>query len=106
MFTTIPGKLGQDPTTQKFDSGNSVTKLTVATKNRGVTIWVTIEAWNELGEIAQKYLTKGTHVSIQARPKATVTEDDKGNKIGRPRAWLKDGEAQTQFEFVAESISF
>ena len=107
MFTIhIAGKLGQTPQTQKFDSGNTVTKFTVATKNRGVTVWVTVEAWNGLGEIVQEYLSKGAHVAIQARPKVTITESSDGHKTGRPRAWLKDGEAQTQFEFVAESIDF
>ena len=72
---TVMGVLGRDPETKQFPNGGSITTFSVATtefwkdkttgERKEATEWHRITANNKLGEIAQKYLKKGSKVYIE-----------------------------------------
>jgi len=70
------GNLGKDPETRQIPSGATVCSFSVAVgrKWRGAdgetkeaTDWFNVDAWGKLGEICQKYLTKGRLVYLEGR---------------------------------------
>ena len=67
----IVGSLGRDPETRSNPSGDSVTRISVATswkgKNEEQTEWHRIVMFGKLSEIADKYLRKGSQVYIEGR---------------------------------------
>jgi len=67
----IIGSLGRDPETRFNPSGDSVTRLSVATSWKGKgeeqTEWHRIVMFGKLAEIADKYLRKGSQVYIEGR---------------------------------------
>jgi len=83
------GHLGQDPETYTTASGQSVTKLRLATtdryhdKNTGEkreqTQWHTLVAWGRLAEICGKYLEKGSHICAEGKLTYRKWQDRDGN---------------------------
>jgi len=74
--TTLIGNLGQKPETKTLTSGNTVTRLSLATSRtwrdkdgnkQEDTQWHNVVLWNKLGELAQQYLDKGSKVLIVGR---------------------------------------
>jgi len=67
----IVGSLGRDPETRFNPSGDSVTRISVATswkgKNEEQTEWHRVVMFGKLAEIADKYLRKGSQVYIEGR---------------------------------------
>tara|TARA_R110000824_G_scaffold400997_2_gene610201 strand:+ start:9 stop:413 length:405 start_codon:yes stop_codon:yes gene_type:complete len=67
---TILGRLGKDPELRFTNSGTSVCEFSVAT-DRGarnddkVTDWHKVIAWEKQGEVASKFLKKGSEVCVQ-----------------------------------------
>lgn len=84
------GTLGRDPETKTFANGGSVTRMSIATseswsdKNTGErkesTEWHRIVLHNKLGEIAQKYLRKGSKIYIEGKLKTTSWTDQNGQE--------------------------
>lgn len=81
------GRLGKDPETRFIPSGTKVCKFSIAVSRRWrasdgelkeATDWFTVEAWGHLGEICQKYLTKGRLVYVEGRLQPDKYEDSKG----------------------------
>jgi single-strand DNA-binding protein len=74
--TTLIGNLGKKPETKTLDSGNTVTRLSLATSRtwrdkdgnkQEDTQWHNVVLWNKMGELAQQYLAKGSKVLIVGR---------------------------------------
>ena len=73
----IIGNLGADPEVKQFNNGGSIANITVATseqwtdkqsgEKREATEWHRISLANRLGEIAAKYLRKGSKVYIEGK---------------------------------------
>lgn len=70
----IIGHLGSDPEMHHFQSGHSVTNISIATSERWtdkqgiaqeVTEWHRVQLFNRLGEIAYQYLKKGSKIYIE-----------------------------------------
>ena len=84
----IVGNLGADPETRQFGNGGSVTNIAVATserwtdKNSGerreATEWHRISLFNKLGEVAAKYLRKGSKVYIEGSLRTNKYQDKSG----------------------------
>jgi len=78
------GHLGKDPETRYTPKGNAVCSFSVAVsrqwKSNGetkeATDWFNIEVWGKLGEICQKYLSKGRLVFIEGRLKTDRYEHE------------------------------
>ena len=78
------GNLGKDPETRFTPKGNTVCTFSVAVGRRWksdgetkeATDWFNIEAWGKLGEICQKYLSKGRLVFIEGRLQTDRYEQD------------------------------
>ena len=86
----LVGTLGNDPETKTFPNGGSVTQFSIATseswidKNSGErkeqTEWHRIVLNNKVGEIAQKYLKKGSKVYIEGSIRTRKWTDQSGQE--------------------------
>lgn len=84
----LVGTLGNDPETKTFANGGSVTQFSIATseswvdKNSGErkeqTEWHKIVLNNQIGELAQKYLKKGSKVYIEGSLRTRKWTDQNG----------------------------
>lgn len=84
----LVGTLGKDPETKTFPNGGSLTQFSMATseawtdKNTGErkeqTEWHRIVLQNKLGEIAQKYLRKGSKIYIEGSLRTRQWTDQNG----------------------------
>lgn len=78
------GRLGKDPETRFTPKGNKVCQFTLAVDQRWksgdeikeTTEWFNVEAWGNLGEICQNYLTKGRLVYIEGRLRTNRYEQE------------------------------
>jgi single-strand DNA-binding protein len=70
------GYLGKDPETRYTPKGSTVTSFSMAVSRRWrgadgeskeATDWFNVEAWGKLGEICQKFLSKGRLVFVEGR---------------------------------------
>ena len=85
----IIGNLGADPEVRQFSNGGSVTSISIATsekwtdKNSGekkeLTEWHRVSMFNKLGEIAAKYLRKGSKVYIEGSLRTTKYQAQDGS---------------------------
>jgi single-strand DNA-binding protein len=84
----ILGRLGADPEVRNFQNGGRVVNLRLATSERWKdksgeqkerTEWHTVAIFNEkLGEIAEKYLRKGSEVYIEGALETRKWQDQTG----------------------------
>ncbi|MDB5414534.1 MAG: single-stranded DNA-binding protein [Rubritepida sp.] len=84
----ILGRLGKDPEVRNFQNGGKVVNLRLATSERfkdreGVqqerTEWHSVAIFNEkLGEIAERYLKKGSEVYIEGQLETRKWQDQAG----------------------------
>jgi len=80
------GYLGKEPENRFTPNGKKVAHFSLAVTQRRksgnetkeYTEWVNVEAWGKLGEIASKYLKKGSLVYVEGRLKTDKYEDSKG----------------------------
>ncbi len=83
----IIGRLGRDPEMRYTPQGSAVTTFSVATggkwtdrngTERDDTEWFRVEAWDQLAETCNQYLTKGMQVYIEGRLKTDKWVDREG----------------------------
>ncbi len=80
------GYLGKEPESRFTPNGKKVVHFSLAVTQRRksgnetkeYTEWVNVEAWGKLGEIASKYLKKGSLVYVEGRLKTDKYEDKGG----------------------------
>jgi single-strand DNA-binding protein len=82
------GRLGRDPEVRNFQNGGKVVNLRLATSERYKdregnqqerTEWHSVAIFNEkLGEIAEKYLRKGSEVYIEGQLETRKWQDQSG----------------------------
>lgn len=91
---TLVGNLARDPESRQAGEYN-VTRLVVAVndpRQKDKVSYVDVEAWGKLGEICQKYLTKGRQVLANGR----IVQD----------TWEKDGKKQSKLYVKADNVQF
>lgn len=85
----LHGHLGQDPEIKKFDNNKKVAKFTLATnenfkneKGEKVkeTTWHNIIAWGTTAGIIEKYLKKGSEITLEGRIQNRQYTDKDGVK--------------------------
>jgi single-strand DNA-binding protein len=83
------GHLGEDPKVRKLDSGKTVANFSIATneiyrdskgEKQSETTWHRLVAWGKQAEIAEKYLKKGSEISIEGKLTNRSWEDKNGEK--------------------------
>jgi len=83
------GNLGQDPEIKQLESGKKLAKFSIATtesyKNKNGEIvndtqWHSIVAWDNLAQIAERYLHKGKQVALAGKLSHRNYEDKDGIK--------------------------
>jgi single-strand DNA-binding protein len=69
----LVGNVGKDPEIRNLQGGAKVATITLATtekfKDREETEWHTVTIWNNLAEVAEKYVKKGSQLYIEGRIK-------------------------------------
>ena len=91
---TMVGNLARDPESRQAGEYN-VTRLVVAVndnRQKDKVSYVDVEAWGKLGEICQKYLTKGRQVLTNGR----LVQD----------TWEKDGNKNSKLYVKADNVQF
>ena len=93
------GNLTRDPETRTTQSGTTVCSFTIAVNRRmkqdgqQETDFLNIVAWRQLGELCQKYLSKGKKCAVTGRLQTRSYE-------------AKDGSKRTAWDIVAEEVEF
>ncbi|MDX8255232.1 single-stranded DNA-binding protein [Acinetobacter pittii] len=87
----LVGSLGADPVSRQFPNGSSITNFSIATSEKWQdkrtgdwvenTEWHRIVANNKLGEIASKFLKKGSKVFIEGSLRTRQWTDQNQNQI-------------------------
>jgi single-strand DNA-binding protein len=81
------GRLGRDPETRTTTGNRSVATFSLAVDRRWktdsgeakeATDWFTVDAWGRLGDVCQKYPTKGRLIFVDGRVQTDRWQDDKG----------------------------
>lgn len=86
---TILGHVGNDPEIRDVNSDRSVARFRVATTRRyksgheskEETTWHTVECWNGLAEIVEKYVRKGMPVYVEGRLEIQTYQKDGQDKL-------------------------
>ena len=99
---TVIGNLGSDPEMRYTSQGVPVTNFRIAVNYRRTdasgerqeeTEWFRVEAWRQLAELCNQYLTKGRRAYVEGR--------------FRSREWQgNDGQTRTSNEIVADRVLF
>ena len=67
----VSGNLGQDPEIRYFESGNSVTTLSLAvsgySKGEKTTDWIDCKLWGKPGETVVNYCRKGSKIGVTGK---------------------------------------
>jgi len=83
------GRLGETPKVRNLESGKKVANFSLATNeiyrdSRGEkqteTTWHRLVAWGKQAELAEKYLKKGSEISIEGKLTNRQWEDKNGEK--------------------------
>jgi single-strand DNA-binding protein len=94
------GNVGKDPIITQFENGNKVAKWSMATNekiknSKGETVddvqWHNIVAWGNVATVVEKYVTKGTRLSIEG-------------KLHYRRFINKDGEEKEVAEIIVKDV--
>ena len=81
----LVGNLGRDPEVKYLDANKTVARLALATSERYTdkngnkvenTEWHTLEMWDGLAKVAEKYLTKGSMIYVEGKLKTDEYEKD------------------------------
>ncbi|NNJ10837.1 single-stranded DNA-binding protein [Chloroflexales bacterium ZM16-3] len=96
----LTGRLGADPTLRRTAHGSAISTFRIATNrswrsSAGVaheeTEWFYVVAWDQLADLCQRSLAKGTHIYIEGRLKT--------------RQWAEaDGHQRSTTEVIASEI--
>ena len=85
----VIGNLGRDPEMRYTPAGQAVTSFSVASnrkyktaagEEREETEWFNVNAWGKLGEVCNKYLTKGQQVYVEGRLQSRTWETQDGER--------------------------
>jgi len=92
--TVLVGNLARDPESRQAGE-TTVTRLVVAVNDaysKDKVSYVDVEAWGKLGEICQKYLSKGRQALVDGR----LVQD----------TWEKDGKKNSKLYVKADNVQF
>ena len=92
--TVLVGNLARDPESRQAGE-TTVTRLVVAVNDaysKDKVSYVDVEAWGKLGEICQKYISKGRQALVDGR----LVQD----------TWEKDGKKNSKLYVKADNVQF
>lgn len=95
----IIGHLGKDPEVRFTKSGKKVASFSVAVSKKigesKTTAWFKVSAWDKRADVAEKYLKKGSQVSVEGELMFDL-------QTGGPKMFdRQDGTRGTSFEVIA-----
>lgn len=62
---SVAGNVGNEPEIQRFESGNVVSKFSIAARRtKEITDWFNLEIWGKQAETVEKYVGKGNQVAV------------------------------------------
>ncbi|MGA9327445.1 MAG: single-stranded DNA-binding protein [Salegentibacter sp.] len=82
------GNVGEDPKSHKFENGNLVVRLSLATNEDYFkdgekiqqTQWHNLVIWGKQAEIAKNYVTKGKEIAVEGKLTSRTYENEAGEK--------------------------
>lgn len=83
------GRLGEEPKVRNLESGKKVANFNLATNEvyrdsngnkQTETTWHRLVAWGKQAEIAEKYLKKGSEITVEGKLTNRQWEDKQGEK--------------------------
>jgi len=87
----LTGHVGKDPEVRHLDSGKAVANLSIATRaGKDKTDWHNVVMWDKSAEIVEKYVKKGSLISVKGSLKT--------------RSWEKDGITKYVTEVVCYEV--
>lgn len=87
------GRLTRDPEQRTTSSGKNVVSFSLAVdRGNDETDFFDVTAWDKLGELVVKYLSKGSKTIVQGRL--------------RQDTWEKEGKKQSKISVVASDVTF
>ena len=105
------GRLTKDPETRYPDSGNAVTRFTIAVDRHDKNAdFIPIVCFGKTAETASKYLNKGRQVAVQGRIQTGSYKNKNGDTVYTTDV-IADrveflGSKEPQFSEVSEKIPF
>lgn len=88
------GNLGADPVVHRTDSGHTVTTINIAVdgfyyrtladgtrKKEKTTQWIPIVVWGKDAELAERYLQKGSKISVTGELRSRVWNKQDGSRV-------------------------
>lgn len=88
---TLVGRVGKDPEVRATQGGGKVANFTLATtekhKDREETEWHNIVIWNNLAEVAEKYVKKGALLYIEGKIKYEKYKAQDGSERSTTRIY-------------------
>jgi single-strand DNA-binding protein len=86
---TLVGRVGGDPETRRFESGNMKTTATLAvnrnTSKNDQPDWFNLELWGKQAEVAEKFVKKGGLIGVKGALKLeTWTDKSTGALRSKP----------------------
>jgi|LSQX01.2.fsa_nt_gb single-strand DNA-binding protein len=93
---SLIGNMAYDPELKQTQTEKSVTKFTIAVKdkfNRDKTDWIDCVAWGKTAELCAEYLKKGNKVGVVGRLSTRTYEN-------------KDGKNVKVYEVVVSDVTF
>ncbi|MFW5805271.1 MAG: single-stranded DNA-binding protein [Bacteroidales bacterium] len=98
---TLIGRLGTDPVVRRFENGQRLAKMQLAThetkrqlngRNEKLTRWHQLVAWGNTADIIKQMLRKGRHIAIEG-------------KLNQ-RSWKgKDGQQRISSEVIVKNFT-
>ena len=95
---TLIGRVGQNPEFRTLESGTKLSSCSLAVskkykdksgETKEDTMWINVEAWGNLAEIFDKYVTKGSLIYVSGELKIDNFEKD-GIKQQRSKIVVRD----------------
>ena len=86
---SLIGNLGTDPEVKVFDSGKKKVRISLATSDNyrnsngekvEQTQWHNLILWGKVADVAEKYLQKGSELSVQGKITYRSYDDKNGEK--------------------------
>jgi len=77
---TAHGNLGRDPEMKDVGSSQLVNFSLAVSTNKDETTWINCQVWGKRAEVAMKYLTKGSRITVAGRGKLRAYDKKDGTQ--------------------------
>ncbi len=106
----VVGRLGKQPEMKYTGEGTPVTTFSVAASfgygDYKKTSWWRVTTWGKLAEVCNQYLDKGSMVLVRGTPNGDTYENNSGDTVVTPHAYISNDEARAGWALTAKDVVF